>query len=216
MQRRLTAILSADVAGYSGLMEIDEAGTLERLKDNRSRIFDPIVASQGGRVVKLMGDGALVEFGSVVAAVNCALAVQEATGSQDCRPRAHRGHPAAVPGQAADMADDLLVVRRGQMAEPSRDDQRIHRSPESFQGSLALQRQTRVTADRTSSRGSHADGVGRAGAEPVSGDQACCHARDIQQLRTVVSDDNRRVGMASLTQTPRGSKLSSCMLCPAP
>jgi len=79
MQRRLTAILSADVAGYSGLMEADEAGTLERLKVNRSRIFDPYVTSHGGRVVKLMGDGALVEFGSVVAAVNCALAIQEAT-----------------------------------------------------------------------------------------------------------------------------------------
>jgi adenylate cyclase len=79
MQRRLTAILSADVAGYSGLMEADEAGTLERLKVNRSRIFEPCVAAQGGRVVKLMGDGALVEFASVVAAVNCALAIQEAT-----------------------------------------------------------------------------------------------------------------------------------------
>ncbi|HVR93774.1 MAG TPA: adenylate/guanylate cyclase domain-containing protein [Casimicrobiaceae bacterium] len=79
MQRRLTAILSADVAEYSGLMEADEAGTVERLKVNRSRIFDPCVAAQGGRVVKLMGDGALVEFGSVVAAVNCALAIQEAT-----------------------------------------------------------------------------------------------------------------------------------------
>jgi len=79
MQRRLTAILSADVAEYSGLMEADEAGTLERLKVNRSRIFDPCVAAQGGRIVKLMGDGALVEFGSVVAAVNCALAIQEST-----------------------------------------------------------------------------------------------------------------------------------------
>jgi len=57
MQRRLTAILSADVAGYTGLMEVDEAGTLERLKVNRDRIFDPLVAAQGGRVVKLMGDG---------------------------------------------------------------------------------------------------------------------------------------------------------------
>jgi len=60
-------------------MEADEAGTLERLKVNRSRIFDPCVAAQGGRVVKLMGDGALVEFGSVVAAVSCALAIQQAT-----------------------------------------------------------------------------------------------------------------------------------------
>jgi len=79
MQRKLTAILCADVVGYGGLMEADETGTLERLKANRSRIFDPHVAAHHGRVFKLMGDGALVEFPSVVAAVNCALAIQEAT-----------------------------------------------------------------------------------------------------------------------------------------
>ena len=79
MQRRLTAILSADVAGYSALMEVDEAGTHERLKANRSQVFDPCIAAHGGRLVKLMGDGALVEFASVIAAVNCALAIQEAT-----------------------------------------------------------------------------------------------------------------------------------------
>ena len=79
MQRKLTAILSADVVGYSSLMEADEAGTLERLKANRARIFDPHVSIQGGRVFKLIGDGALAEFSSVIAAVNCALAVQEAT-----------------------------------------------------------------------------------------------------------------------------------------
>ncbi|MDZ4741773.1 MAG: adenylate/guanylate cyclase domain-containing protein [Alphaproteobacteria bacterium] len=80
MQRKLTVILSADVAGYSGMMERDEAGTLGRLKENRTTIFDPQVAAHGGRQFKLMGDGALVEFGSVVAAVNCALAIQAATG----------------------------------------------------------------------------------------------------------------------------------------
>jgi adenylate cyclase len=91
MQRRLTAILAADVAGYSALMEADEAGTLERLKINRSRIFDPCVAAEGGRVVKLMGDGALVEFGSVIAAVNCALAIQKATdGAESERGEAKR------------------------------------------------------------------------------------------------------------------------------
>ena len=79
MQRKLTAILSADVVGYSSLMEADEAGTLERLKANRKRIFDPHVTIHGGRLFKLMGDGALVEFPSVIAAVNCALAIQEAT-----------------------------------------------------------------------------------------------------------------------------------------
>src|SRR5215472_6240449 len=78
MQRKLTAILSADVVGYSGLMEVDEAGTLSRLKLNRSTVFDPHVAAHGGRVFKLIGDGALAEFPSVVEAVNCALAIQNA------------------------------------------------------------------------------------------------------------------------------------------
>jgi adenylate cyclase len=81
MQRKLSAILSADVVGYSGLMEADEAGTVERLKANRTRIFDPHVTIHGGRLFKLMGDGALVEFSSVIAAVNCALAIQQATES---------------------------------------------------------------------------------------------------------------------------------------
>jgi adenylate cyclase len=79
MQRKLTAILSADVVGYSGLMEADEAGTIERLKANRARIFDPHVTIHGGRVFKLIGDGALVEFPSVIAAVECALAIQDTT-----------------------------------------------------------------------------------------------------------------------------------------
>jgi adenylate cyclase len=78
LQRKLSAILSADVVGYSGLMEVDEAGTLARLKENRRTIFDPCVARHGGRIVKLIGDGALVEFASVVAAVECAVALQSA------------------------------------------------------------------------------------------------------------------------------------------
>jgi adenylate cyclase len=79
MQRKLTAILSADVVGYSRMMEADEAGTLQRLKDNRAKIFDPHVSANCGRVFKLIGDGALAEFSSVIAAVNCALAIQEET-----------------------------------------------------------------------------------------------------------------------------------------
>jgi len=90
MQRKLAAILSADVVGYSGLMEADEAGTLERLKANRTRIFDPAVVAHGGRVFKLMGDGALAEFPSAVAAVDCALAIQKATVSD---PKQGNGKP---------------------------------------------------------------------------------------------------------------------------
>ncbi|MGO6904356.1 hypothetical protein ACCS96_29465, partial [Rhizobium ruizarguesonis] len=66
MERRLTAILAADVVGYSSLMGNEEVGTLERLKICRSELFDPAVAEFHGRIIKLMGDGALVEFASVV------------------------------------------------------------------------------------------------------------------------------------------------------
>jgi adenylate cyclase len=83
MDRRLAAILAADVVGYSRLMEEDEAGTLERLQDNRRALVLPQIEKHGGRVVKLMGDGSLVEFPSVVAAVNCALAIQEAMAETD-------------------------------------------------------------------------------------------------------------------------------------
>src|SRR5882724_8313147 len=78
VNRKLAAILAADVVGYSRLMAADEAGTLAALKRHRETVFDPAVARHKGRVVKLIGDGTLVEFASVVDAVNCALAVQRA------------------------------------------------------------------------------------------------------------------------------------------
>ena len=78
MQRKLTAILDADVVGWSRLSQADEAGTLERLKRHRAQILDPLMAEHGGRVVKLLGDGTLAEFASVVAAVTCSLAIQDA------------------------------------------------------------------------------------------------------------------------------------------
>jgi hypothetical protein len=76
--RRLAAILAADVAGYSRLMGADEEGTLERLKALRCELLDPTIAEHRGRIVKTTGDGLLVEFASVVDAVRCAVAVQQA------------------------------------------------------------------------------------------------------------------------------------------
>ena len=76
--RRLAAILAADVAGYSRLMGSDEEGTLERLKALRRELLDPRIAEHHGRIVKTIGDGLLVEFASVVDAVRCAVAVQQA------------------------------------------------------------------------------------------------------------------------------------------
>jgi TolB-like protein/class 3 adenylate cyclase len=78
VERRLAAILAADVAGYSRLMGADEEGTLERLKALRRELLDPKIAEHHGRIVKTTGDGLLVEFASVVDAVRCAVAVQQA------------------------------------------------------------------------------------------------------------------------------------------
>ena len=77
-QRRLAAILAVDVVGYSRLMQADEAGTLSALKARRRDVLQPLVAKHSGRIVKLMGDGALVEFASAVNAVQCAGELQEA------------------------------------------------------------------------------------------------------------------------------------------
>ena len=76
VERRLAAILAADVAGYSRLMGADEEGTHKRLKAHLRELVDPKMGEHHGRVVKNTGDGLLAEFGSVVDAVRCALEVQ--------------------------------------------------------------------------------------------------------------------------------------------
>src|SRR3982751_4807719 len=76
MERRLTAILAADVVGYSRLMGVDEAGTLAALKSIQTEFVDGKIAGHQGRIVKLTGDGMLVEFPSVVSAVACAAEIQ--------------------------------------------------------------------------------------------------------------------------------------------
>jgi adenylate cyclase len=76
VERRLAAILAADVVGYSRLIEANEAGTLRALRAMRQEVLKPLLSEHHGRVVKLMGDGILVEFGSVVSAIACAAALQ--------------------------------------------------------------------------------------------------------------------------------------------
>jgi class 3 adenylate cyclase/TolB-like protein/Tfp pilus assembly protein PilF len=83
VDRRLAAILAADVVGYSRLIERDEAGTLERLKAHRKTFIEPLIAEHQGRLVKLMGDGVLCEFGSVVDAVACAIATQRGMAERE-------------------------------------------------------------------------------------------------------------------------------------
>jgi TolB-like protein/class 3 adenylate cyclase len=83
VERRLVAVLAADVVGYSRLVEADEAGTLAAIRKLRSEAIEPLLSRYHGRIVKLMGDGVIAEFGSVVDAVTCAVAVQkESAASQ--------------------------------------------------------------------------------------------------------------------------------------
>jgi TolB-like protein/class 3 adenylate cyclase/Tfp pilus assembly protein PilF len=91
MDRKLAAILAADVVGYSRLMELDEAGTFERLRAQRKALFEPTIANHHGRIFKLMGDGLLAEFASVVDAVECAVALQRGMAEHNAAvPESHR------------------------------------------------------------------------------------------------------------------------------
>jgi class 3 adenylate cyclase len=81
MERRLAAILAADVVGYSRLMEEDEAETLAALKERRKQVLEPLVANYKGRVFKVAGDAVLVEFASAVNAVQCAVDLQQGMAS---------------------------------------------------------------------------------------------------------------------------------------
>jgi adenylate cyclase len=94
---KLAAILAADVVGYSRLMGTDEAGTLAALKRHREAIFDPAVGAHKGRIVKLIGDGVIAEFGSVIDAVSCAVSVQRSS--------------ATTPDQSA--SQPIIVLRIG-------------------------------------------------------------------------------------------------------
>jgi adenylate cyclase len=102
-ERRLAAILAADVVGYSRMMDTDEAGTLASLKRHRETIFNPITKRHKGRIVKLIGDGTLVEFASVVDAVNCALEIQQAINSDT------HGDPGAIRLRIGINLGDVII-----------------------------------------------------------------------------------------------------------
>lgn len=100
MQRRLAAILVADVVGYSGLVEADEGKTLSTLMNLQTSVFRPLIEKHSGRLVKLMGDGLIAEFTSVVEAVSCAIAMQTALSSE-------RNSPDVVSGIVLRMGINL-------------------------------------------------------------------------------------------------------------
>ena len=127
-QRRLAAILAADVVGYSRLIEHDEAGTLAALWERRKTILDPTVARHQGRIVKVMGDGVLVEFASAVNAVSCAVELQKQFAvanegvAEDRRIVLRIGvNLGDVVVEAGDLYGDgvIIAVRLQTMAEPA-------------------------------------------------------------------------------------------------
>ena len=127
-ERRLAAILAVDMVGYSRLMERDEQGTMRRLRSVRQELTEPLIAQHRGRLVKLMGDGALCEFASVVDAVACAVAIQRgmaARGAEWSAPERIRFRIGVNLGDVIrDLDGDLygdgvnVAARLEQLAEP--------------------------------------------------------------------------------------------------
>ena len=120
IQRRLAAILAADVAGYSRLMGEDEAGTLSALRLLRTKILAPTVEGHRGQIVKSMGDGWLVEFASVVDAVTCAIEVQEGLAEHDSIKLRVGVHLGDITHEEEDIFGDgvNIAARLQEIAEP--------------------------------------------------------------------------------------------------
>ena len=126
-ERRLAAIMVADIVGYSRLVEQDEAGTLSAIRELRREVIDPLLAEHRGRIVKLMGDGAIVEFASVVDAVACAVAIQKSVTDRRAKTPADKRIVFRIGVNLGDVVvegDDLLgdgvnvAARLEQLCEP--------------------------------------------------------------------------------------------------
>ena len=147
MERKLAAILAADVVGYSALMERDEKGTFARLKAHRTKLLEPEIKKHHGRVFKLMGDGLLAEFGSVVDAVECAVAVQKEMAKRN---------DGAGPDERIDLRigvnlGDVIVEGEDFTARVSTSPPDWKRSP-SPAGSVSLPRSTTRCAESSTAR----------------------------------------------------------------
>jgi adenylate cyclase len=127
IERRLAAILAADMVGYSRLTGLDEEGTLARLRALRRDLIDPVISEHRGRLVKTTGDGLLIEFASVVDAIRCALRIQQGTAILNTDVRSERRIEFRIGINLGDVVvdgDDLLgdgvniAARLERLAEP--------------------------------------------------------------------------------------------------
>src|SRR4051794_4134845 len=127
MERKLAAIFAADVVGYSRLMAENEADTFDRLRVHRKELFEPEIAKRHGRIFKLMGDGLLAEFGSVVDAVECAVTLQRGMAERNsgiCEDRRLEIRIGINLGEVIVEGDDRygegvnVAARLQQLAEP--------------------------------------------------------------------------------------------------
>jgi hypothetical protein len=149
--RRLAAILAADIVGYSRLMGLDEAGTARALREHRSAA-DPLIAEHGGRIVKTTGDGLLIEFASVVGAVECALALQHLAAERNAEVPGDRR---LVRGQGRAEGTNGLSCLRSKIARAKPSFASSKRAPRIAHPALpAAAPQTRhANSPRTSSAG---------------------------------------------------------------
>jgi len=108
VERRLAAILAADVVGYSRLMGEDEAGTLAQLNAHRKDLIDPAITGHQGRIVKTTGDGLLAEFASIVDAVRCAIHIQKGMAEREAGTAV--GRKAKVSMDAGELVPDDLMI----------------------------------------------------------------------------------------------------------
>ena len=136
MRRSLTAVLAADVVGYSRLMGADADGTLAALRQFRAEIFKPAVAAKRGRIVKSMGDGWVVTFGAAVDAVECAMQVQDQTKTSSDLQLRFGVHLGDVAEEDEDVFGDgvNIAVRLQELSDP---------------GALAISGPTRDLLDST-------------------------------------------------------------------
>ncbi len=115
MDRRLSAILAADVVGFASHNERDEAGIFERLRAHRKELFEPEIARHHGRIFKLMGDGLLAEFASVVDAVECAVVLQRGMAERNGGIDDDRRIDVRM---GINLGDVIIAARLQQLAEP--------------------------------------------------------------------------------------------------